>query len=182
VASVPYELICAVQDLYELYSRFGPRGPYRMQLFHDQAPAHASWPAAVRQRSARLDTLIRGASCLLANDLAPAALPVAGELWQEVCALERELGLAQTPQPGYYTYLSQDLAHAPREAQAAYRLFGEVLAVYLDVLSLAHRETAEAVGTRIPTLRQRIIYAGDSSSGLTVPGLGGDGGAGTAGV
>lgn len=173
MAAVPYELICAVQDLYELYSRFGPRGPYRMQLFHDQLPAHASWPPAVRQRSAKLDVLIRGASCLLANDLAPAALPVAGELWQQVRALEHELGLAPHPAPQYYAYLAHELAHAPREAQAAYRLFGEVLAVYMDVLCLAHGETAEAVGERIPALRRRIIYAGDNSSGSTGPGSAG---------
>lgn len=168
MAAVPYQLICAVQDLYELYSREGPRGPYRMQLFHDQAQVAAHWPAAVQASAADLDLLIRGASCLLANDLAAAALPVAAELWRRVQELERSLGLAASPIPQYYAYLTGELRYAPRTPELAYRLFGEVLAVYLDVLGLAQPTLAAVLRPRLKQLRRALLQAGVSSSSSAI--------------
>ena len=127
---LPYELVSAVQDLYDLYMRMGPRGPYRLSLFSDPSEIDADWPPAVQTHAVRLDELARGVSCLLANDLDSSALPVIAEFWRGVVALEKEITGSAWHLPVYYIFISRELKRQDgATVAAAYRLFGEVLAV-----------------------------------------------------
>lgn len=173
---LPYELVSAVQDLYDLYTRQGPRGPYRLSLFSDPNEIAADWPAAVQAHAERLDELARGVSCLLANNLDAAALPVIAEFWRSVCGLERELAGASWQQPAYYYFITQELRKTSGAMPStAYRLFGEVLAVYLDILCAQRPDFEGDYAARIGQLRQIVIQTGDMSSASAMEGLSGSG-------
>jgi hypothetical protein len=156
-----------VQDLYALYTRFGPAGPHRCELFHDAPTAGEGWPPQLLEQAGELDELLRSAACLLANNLSSGVPPVLLRLWQSVRQLERGLSPASAAEPEYYRYLQRDLESATAGPALAYRLFGEVLAVYLDVLSCAHPPFGRQLGGRVAPLRRALLYAGDSSSGPT---------------
>jgi hypothetical protein len=166
--SAPYPLIAAVQDLHDLWLRFAPSGPYRHELFHDQPEPEPEWPRLLRQRSPRLELLLRGAGCLLGNNLAPAALPVLRELLPGLQALEVALvGPPQAEVAAYYALLSRELeATDGGDAVArAYFLFGELLALYLDVLCLARPELRASLGVQTTALRRKLHAARAAASG-----------------
>jgi len=168
---LPYELVSAVQDLYDLYTRLGPRGPYRLSLFSDPAEVDESWPPLVKQHASRLDELTRGVSCLLANDLAQAAAPVTGELWQGIRELARELAGSAWRQPAYFGFLTYELTRpAHLDTSDAYRLFGEVLAVYLELLCELRPAMEVEYGARIRQLRRTLLQTGEKSSGSAAGG------------
>ena len=161
VLAVPYELISAVQDLYDLYQRIGPAGHYKLSLFHNSQPVGQTWPEPVQLHAPRLDELARGVSCLLANGLIQPAPPVCGELWRGVLILEGALRPDPGPLPEYYRYLSRELSKpGPAKAHSVYRLFGEVLAVYLDVLAAAQGSRGDWE-VQVRELRRAIIEARD---------------------
>jgi hypothetical protein len=162
--AAPYQLVCAVQDLYDLYLRLAPTGPYRLPLFAGAAAPAPVLPAGMREQALRLDALARGVTCLLANKLPLAALPVAAEMWRGVQLLERTLA-PSAGVPQYYAYLTRELAQAEDDAERqAYRLFGEVLAVYLDVLRLAGLPGAAGGTAAVQHLRCLIAQAGGGAS------------------
>lgn len=161
----PYNLICAVQDLHDLYQRAAPTGPYRLPLFAGEALPEAQLPEPLQQQAAYLDGLVRGATCLLANQLAPAALPVIAQLWRGVQLLEQRQGLLAEPAPEYYAFLTRELAGVEADAESqAYRLLGEVLAVYLDVLCVLRAAVADGIGDAVQRLRAAIAQTGERSS------------------
>lgn len=164
---LPFELVCAVQDLYDLYLRLGPRGPYRLSLFSDPAEVDETWPEPVQRQAPRLDELARGVSCLLANDLARAAPPLIREMWRAVLDLEAEVAGPGWHQPAYFAFISHELSRPDRvAARDAYRLFGEVLAVYLEVVcELRPAADGGEYGERIRQLRHALLQTGDVSSG-----------------
>jgi hypothetical protein len=156
MSAPPYTLILAVQDLYDLYLRLAPAGPYRMELFHDRQEPGAGWPDGLRGSARRLELLVRGVSCLLANQLAPASFALTGRLLSEVRALHRELDGMQT-EPEYYRYLDFEVQQAEAlDATLAYRLFGEVLSLYLDLLCVYGPPEAGDHLTRISQLRSAL--------------------------
>lgn len=164
--ALPIELLGAVQDLFALYTRHGPRGPYRHSLFGDQAEAAAEWPAPVRQRAVALDSMIRGVSCLLANELAAAAPPLLGSLWRTVRHLARQLPVGATGEPAYYRFLTVEVDKLDAAGpQDAYRLFGEILAVYLDLLFASRPELQREHGIHVLKLRRLLTQTGVKSSG-----------------
>ena len=92
------------------------------------------------------------------------ALPVVAELWRGVRLLEREL-LPQAPEPEYYAYLTRELTQPAADAERqAYRLFGEVLAVYLDVLGAAGLMPDASMGGEVRRLSAVIAQTGDNPS------------------
>lgn len=162
-----FEIVAAVKDLYDLYSRINPRGPYRLSLFGETNADERELPEAMRHHGRRLDALIRGAGCLLGNDLPDAALAVTVALWRELRRMEQELaGGALWCEPVYYGFLTHDLAVADGEdSSLVYKLFGEVLAVYLDIISQLQPELRSQYGERINHLRSVVVVqTGDSSS------------------
>jgi len=161
---LPFELVCAVQDLYDLYMRLGPRGPYRLSLFSDPAEVDKTWPEQVQRRAPRLDELARGVSCLLANDLAIAAAPLIGELWRAIRTLHAELAGPAWHQPAYFSFITYELARTEEVAATdAYRLFGEVLAVYLELICELRPDSGEQYGERIMQIRRALLQIGDIS-------------------
>lgn len=153
-----------MQDLYDLYQRIAPCGPYRMPLFQQEQAADPPVPPAVRGQAQLLDTLLRGVSCLLANQLPDAALPVIAEVWRRVQALEAAW-LPGTQPAAYYAFLTRELqAREPDTARQACRLFGEVLAVYLDVLCLMRLPKTDGLAGTVQHLRGLIVQTGDRSS------------------
>ena len=158
----PYPLIAAVQDLYDLLLRHTPSGPYRHELFHDQPEPESEWPRLLRQRAPRLELLLRGASCLLGNSLAPAALPVLRELLPELRALDEALiGPLRPEVAAYYGILQRELRQ-PEDGESgarAYYLFGELLGVYLDLLCLARPELRSSLGAQTSALRRKLHAA-----------------------
>ncbi|MBN2081891.1 hypothetical protein JW859_06735 [bacterium] len=172
-----YVLVGAVQDLYDLYLRIGPQGPYRLSLFSDPAEISADWPAPVQASAARIDQLARGVSCLLANDLAAAAPAVIAELWREVRRLEAQLNAPGWHEPGYYGFLTDELRGGRQlESPQAYRYFGEVLSIYLEIIC-GLRDGAQAdYLVRIQRLRETVLQTGEISSRST--GLGASGAVG----
>jgi hypothetical protein len=157
-------LLCAVQDLYDLYLRIAPCGPYRLPLFQQEPAAASIVPPGVSERAQPLDALIRGVSCLLANQLPDAALPVIAELWRQVQAVEA-LWLPGGQPAAYYAFLTRELhTREPDTAAQACRLFGEVLAVYVDVLCLLRLPKTDGVAHTVQRLRDLIAQAGVKSS------------------
>ncbi len=153
-----------MQDLYDLYQRIAPCGPYRLPLFSQEPAVAHSIPQPVRDQAQPLDALIRGVSCLLANQFPDAALPVIAELWRQVQSAEA-LWLPGNPPAAYYTFLTRELhAREPDAAEQAYRLFGEVLAVYLDLLCLLQLPKTAGVAHSVQHLRGLIAQAGVKSS------------------
>ena len=162
----PIELLGAVQDLFALYTRHGPRGPYRHSLFGEQAEAAAEWPAPVRERAVALDVMIRGVSCLLANELAAAAPPLLGSLWRSVRQLARRLSAGAPHEPAYYRFLTIEVNNLDATGPSdVYRLFGEVLAVYLDILFASRPELRQDDGGQVARLRRLLTQTGEKSSG-----------------
>jgi hypothetical protein len=165
VVAVPYQLLCAVQDMYDLYTRIAPAGPYRLTLFHDPPYVATQLAAPLRARLKRVDALIRGVSCLLGSGLCPAAMPVIAELWAETRAVERAWLQSTGAEPPYYGYVSKELlARSADGADAAYRLFGEVLAVLLDVLAGLGLPGTDGLSPRVRHLRAIIAQTGESAS------------------
>ena len=165
VPTPPIELLGAVQDLFALYTRHGPRGPYRHSLFGEQAEAAAEWPTPVRQHAAALDVLIRGVSCLLANELAAAAPPLLGSLWRSVRRLARRLSTGAQREPAYYRFLTSEIGSLDASGPGdVYRLFGEVLAVYLDLLLASRPELRQDHGGQVARLRRLLAQTGVKSS------------------
>jgi hypothetical protein len=159
VESVPYPLLAVVQDLHEQLQRHSLSGPFRHGLFHDPQGPAAGWPRPVEQRGPALELLLRGAGCLLANGLAPAALP----LLRELLPLLRELdtALSGPPAPGveqYYGLLERELALglAGGAGPRAYYLCGELLALYLDLLCVARPELHGTLGVQVMALRRQL--------------------------
>jgi hypothetical protein len=170
-----YRLLSAVQDLHDLYQRLSPAGPYRLALFHDQeSPAGldaetlpASSAQAMLAAAPGIDLCVRAISCLLANHLAPASAPVCLELLRRIERLWQALNPGQRP-PVYFGYLARELFAQRGEEGAdpqlieqrstrAYRMFGEVLAIYLDLLCDARPSLAEQFTQRISALRAQIV-------------------------
>jgi len=163
---LPFELVSAVQDLYDLYMRLGPRGPYRLSLFSDPAQVDESWPSPVKRDAPRFDELARGVSCLLANDLPDAATPVIAELWRGIRSLARELAESDWRQPAYFAFITHELARpALVNTSEAYRLFGEILAVYLELICELRPAQGLDYGARIRQLRRTLFQTGEKSSG-----------------
>jgi hypothetical protein len=161
------QVVAAAQDLFDLYTRLSPVKAHRLALFSDQSEVGVEWPALIQQEAPGLSVLIRGVSCLLANDLAPAAIPLTETLWLAVRGLDRTLAGNNWREPAYFCYLSRELHNPPaRDTTAAYRLFAEVLAVYLDILCGLRVGWKEAHGPSINRLRRTISQTGDISSGL----------------
>jgi len=161
-------VIGAVKDLSDLYNRINPRGPYRISLFANASEVGADWPAPFHQNGERIDTLIRGVGCLLANDLADAAWPVTADLWRSIQQLEREL-IDNWSRPDYYRFLTRDLERTGQKGDGIYRLFGEVLAVYLDIICTVRPDYHTQYGSRISALRRLVAQTGDISSSVTTP-------------
>jgi len=158
-------MIGAVQDLFDLHNRLCPHGPYRLSLFADREMITDEWPVALREHAPRLDTLIRGVSCLLANDLSTAALPLTISLWETVQEMERVIAGSAWRRPEYYQFLSEDLHCNIVGTQAdAYRLFGEVLAIYLDILCELRPAWKQEYQPLISRLRGELVQTGDISS------------------
>ena len=163
---VPFELVGAVQDLYDLYLRQGPAGPYRMELFHDQVEEPRKWPEALRKEAQLLDRVIRGVSCLMANDLAEAALPLIAEVWRGVRRIEKRALRRSGKDPAYYNYISFELSIGIPQPEAgeavdrnqliskAYFLFGEVIAVYLDAIATVRGD--EELTVQVSQLRGKL--------------------------
>jgi hypothetical protein len=167
VPSPPIELLGAVQDLFALYTRHGPRGPYRHSLFGEQAEAAAEWPQPVRERAVALDSMIRGVSCLLANELASAVPPLLSSLWRSVRQLARQLPAGTGREPAYYRFLTVEVNNLAATSPAdIYRLFGEVLAVYLDVLFASRPDLRRDYGGQVARLRRLLAQTGEKSSGV----------------
>lgn len=159
---MPYSLISAVQDLHDMYTRSNPAGPFRLALFHDSLPSALHWPVPVAASAAHIDTLIRGISCLLGNDLAEAALPVIAALWKDVLRLSGEMHSDVQPTAEYYRFLTYEMFRpAGDPAQLAYRLFGEVLAAYLFVLAGASQQELPGLRSRVEKLRLQIVQSGE---------------------
>jgi len=155
--SLSIALVDAVQDLYDLYLRLAPIGPYRMELFHERKDPGAEWPEQLRRAALGIDTLLRGASCLLANQLAPASIPLCAGVLKELRRLRMELG-ESGPEPEYYNYLGYELTRRGDGSNAmAYRLFGEVLALYLDLLCIYGPPGALEHLPRISLLRSALV-------------------------
>jgi hypothetical protein len=170
-----YRLLSAVQDLYDLYQRLSPAGPYRLALFHDQESGGADEFTALPHNAAQLmqaaapalDLRIRAVSCLLANHLAPATGPLSEDLLRQVFRLWAVVNPGVEP-PGYFDYLlgelkrqapwaALDAAALAQQTALAYRRFGEVLALYLDVLCDARGDSAGANAQRISALRAELL-------------------------
>jgi len=171
-----FPLLDAVQDLYDLYQRVTPCGPYRLPLFAETERGAEHVPQALREAAGRIDTLLRGASCLLANHLAPAALPLIAAVWRSVQEFEARF-LPGFSQPEYYSFLTRELAMAEDDAASqAYRLFGEVLAVYLDVIAAMQLPGTAGLAQAVTALRTVLAQTGERSSsgggggGAVVPG------------
>jgi len=165
VADSEYRLICAVSDLYDIYTRVNPRGPYRHTLFHDPAQTTADWPAQIMDQAGELEELIRGISCLLANGMGRPALPVITALWQRIIRLERQLAGQSWQMPAYYRYIQREMQQTPAEpTTAAYYLFGEVLAIYIDILCETQPTKLADIQERVSALRRVIAQKGEISS------------------
>ena len=162
-----FQVIGAVQDLNDLYNRINPRGPYRMSLFSEAAAVGEEWPQPFHAKGGRIDVLIRGVSCLLANDLAESAWPVAAELWNSIVQLEGELAPAGWRAPDYYQFLARELSRPVAKGGKIYQLFGEVLAVYLDIICAVRGDYRREYGERIRSLRRLVVQTGESSSSAT---------------
>lgn len=162
----PFTVIAAVKDLYDLYTRINPRGPYRLSLFGDTAGISADWPAPLQDRAARLDGLIRGVGCALGNDLAVAGLAVTVALWGDVRRLEQEVSAGlRWREPAYYRFLTHELAQCDgSDPGQVYRLFGEVLAVYLDIICDMRPGYRGEYGALVRQLRLLITQTGENSS------------------
>jgi hypothetical protein len=166
VADGRLQLAGAVQDLYDLYVRMSPGGAYRLGILSEPHEPSASWPPALGARIARIDALIRGASCMLANKLPEAALPVVDALWRSTRAFERGLAGSRWREPAYYRFLAHELASMDgADSASIWRLFGEVLAVYLDVLCRLRPEALSEYIPEISRLRGMIAQTGEISSG-----------------
>ena len=153
MGALPSELVYAVQDLHDLFQRHNPLGGYRHGLFHDPPAPRPQFPRHALPLLRRACELARGVGCLLASGLPEAALALAGALWQAHVDLERALAGEGWREPEYYSYLASELARDPADGgvlSEAYRLFGEVLAVQLDLLA---GYTGEGEGA---ALRQRV--------------------------
>ena len=163
-----YILLGAVQDLYDLYLRIGPHGPYRLSLFSAPAEVGQGWPEPVRASAGRIDQLARGVSCLLANDLAAAAPAVIGELWREVRRLEGRLNGPGWREPAYYDFVTHELlSNSGPDSSRAYRLFGEVLSIYLEIICGLRDGDRTDYLTRIQRLRETVLQTGEISSRST---------------
>lgn len=154
-----YELLAAVQDLHELLQRHSLSGPQRHSLFHDADDRSTVWPPAVEQQGPELELLLRGAGCLLANGLAPAALPLLCDLLPGLRRLDEELSgpLAEGVRQ-YYGLLERELGLGlgGDGAARAYYLCGELLALYLDLLCVARPELHAQLGAQVLALRRRL--------------------------
>lgn len=161
------KVVAAAQDLFDLYTRLSPVKAHRLALFSDQSEVSAEWPALIQQEAPDLSVLIRGVSCLLANDLAPAAIPLTETLWLSVRSLDRTLAGKRWCEPAYFRYLSKELCNpTAKDTVVAYQLFAEVLAVYLDILCGLRVGWKEEHGPSINQLRRALSQTGDISSGL----------------
>jgi hypothetical protein len=142
-----YALLSSVLELYELYQRFSPAGPYRLELFLSPGDSQL-WQAEAGRRIAAIDELIRGGNCLLANQHPRAARHVVAALWAEVRAFWREAqfawaGKVSSVEPEKFERITQQLAVEDTDAEQVVTALGEVLAVYLLVLALRSAELAE---------------------------------------
>ncbi len=171
---VPYFLVCAVQDLHDLYQRINPTGPYRMELFHDSPPVEKPVPSGLRHIAPELDTMIRGVSCLLASNLTIPAIPVIRSIWKLVRGIHGSVTMPGGAVPAYYEYMTHELDQiqdtlgtAARDENTdarVYQLFGEVLAVYLDLLDAMRNPGQDSIRSRIDALRTVIAQSGSSSN------------------
>ena len=161
-----YKLAGAVKDLHDLFQQINPAGPYRMALFHDRKSRASGQPTWFKLEAARIDTYLRGAACLLANDLAESAAPVIAIAWQHIKASALKIGFTQQSEPVYFSYLSSELDRAEVMTKSqTYRILGEVLAVYLDLLcSLGFDETG-LVAPEVDQLRGVIAKVGVVNGG-----------------
>jgi len=163
---VAYELICAVRDLYEIYINLAPGGPYRLALFSDAATDPPPGPTAYTENLTRCDGLIRAVGCLLANQLAAFSAPLMAALWGDVRRLHAQVFRPQ-PRPLYFRFLDHESSRVQFAEEEAYRVFGEVLVVYIDVLARLLPEHAAGLLDRVSVLGTVIAQTAVSSSPST---------------
>jgi hypothetical protein len=161
MAALASELVYTVQDLYDLFQRHNPLGGFRHSLFHETPTPKAALPPAVAADCRLAYSLARGVSCLLANGLPEAALALAAALWRHVREQERVLVGDSWREPDYYRFLTAEFAQpASDEASTpsqAYCMFGEVLAVQLDLLALwLEEQEGAALRQRVARLRREL--------------------------
>lgn len=160
--AIPYELAGAVKDLHDLFQQINPAGPYRMALFHDREALPTRQPEWFNLEATQIDSYLRGAACLLANDLSGSCLPVIAKAWQLIKATALKVGFAQQPEPAYFSYLSTELDKAGVKTKAeTYRLLGEVLAVHLDMLCSLGFDRGGLVAPKVDKLRAVVASAGN---------------------
>jgi hypothetical protein len=163
---VAYELICAVRDLYEIYINLAPGGPHRLALFSDAATDPPPGPTAYAELLTRCDGLIRAVGCLLANQLAAFSGPLMAALWGDVRRLHAQV-FGNRPRPPYFRFLDHETAHTQLAEDEAYRVFGEVLAVYVEVLARLLPEHDAGMLDRVSALGAVIAQTAVSSSPST---------------
>jgi hypothetical protein len=159
VEGLSYELLATAQDLHELLQRHCLAGPQRHSLFHDAEAQRTGWPDSIQQHGPVVETLLRGAGCLLANGLAPATLPLLRELLPHLRRLDTELSgsLAQGVRD-YYAMLERELALGLAEdaTSRAHYLCSELMALYLDLLCVARPELHATLGSQVLVLRRKL--------------------------
>jgi len=162
--AIPYELAGAVKDLHDLLQQINPAGPYRMALFHDREERKSSQPKWFSLEATQIDSYLRGAVCLLANDLADSSLPVIAMAWKHIKSTAFRIGFAKQPEPAYFRYLSTELSTGERRSKAeAYRLLGEALAVHLDMLCSLGFDRAGIVAPKVDMLRALLTSVSTGS-------------------
>lgn len=102
--------------------------------------------------------LLKGAECLLSNSMPVAAMCVLGQCWARI--KERAwiaAGLGQEPE--YFRFITYELGEFGSAGMGdAYRIYGEVISLYLDMLA----RTSEAGGIepgRVAEIRRKLIEA-----------------------
>lgn len=163
--AIPYELAGAVKDLHDLLQQINPAGPYRMALFHDRESKPSNQPKWFSLEAAKIDSYLRGAACLLANNLTDPSLPVIAKAWQHIKSTAYRIGFATLPEPEYFNYLSTELDTLERRSQAEiYCLLGEVLAIHLDMLCSLGFDTAGTVAPKVDNLRAKLTSVNTPSN------------------
>ena len=141
---IPFELISAVQDLQALLQRVVP-GEQHSRVGR----------AGDRER---VWQLFKGAECLLSNSQPVSAVCLMGQCWglfKE--GAWRAAGLSEEPE--YFRYISYELlSYGSSSMVDAYRLYGEVASLYLDML-IKSGETGDVRPDEVAQSRARLIKA-----------------------